>query len=84
MLAIYHMISPRVASQALGQSHDCLSASEANLKDMGNISHGQTTTKSNKLCAQFMEYTAQLIEYIKSQFNTMPKLILCNAEIIGT
>ena len=33
---------------ALGQSHDCPSANEVTLKDMGNINWHQTITKHNK------------------------------------
>ena len=40
---IYLPISFRIASLALGQSHDCPSASEAILKDQGEINHFQTT-----------------------------------------
>ena len=38
-------IFQRVTSLALGQSHDCPSASEASLMDMGKIYHYQTTTR---------------------------------------
>ena len=38
----------RVASLVLGQPHDCLSASEVTLKDMGEIHLCQTTTKLSK------------------------------------
>ena len=43
------LILVRIASLALGQSHDCPSASEATLKNMGKISWNLTTSKHKKL-----------------------------------
>ena len=45
---IYLLVSFRVASQALGLSHDCPSAGDTTLNDMGKIDQYQTTTKHNK------------------------------------
>ena len=58
VLCVYHSllsglydattISFRVASQALGQSYDCPSASEVTMKDMGKINQYLSPTKHNK------------------------------------
>ena len=44
-IVMYFHILFKIASQALGQSHDCPSASEATLKDMGKVVWYPTTTK---------------------------------------
>ena len=46
------LISFRVTSLALGQSHDCPSASEVTLKDRRNVEQNQTTTKHNKVLTE--------------------------------
>ena len=48
-------ISFRVSSLALGQSHDCPSASEVTLKDMGHITqHQATTIHKNANCVHIL------------------------------
>ena len=57
---VYFLIFFRVACLALGQSHDCPSASEATLKDMGNFSQHLTTTKHK----QSMNYVHNFEEVV--------------------